>query len=181
MKVFKILMLVLSSIVLINKIYAQKDYVITSKKDTIFCEIKSRGFMNPILQYKVNGKDKYTKVDSTIVEYYIADDSTDYVSKKDRIHKFEGFILRAKKAESTYMKWQALHVGVQWRVHVQLHRQVPAHQQQQLQQHPCAQVMAPLQIHIHLEVQICICPGLQMQVEAQAFSIMRAKITVTWY
>ncbi len=93
MKVVKTLIFVfLSLIALVNKIYAQKDYVITSKKDTIFCKVRTHGLINPVLQYRVSEKDNYTDFDSTITEYFIAKDTGSYVFKKDPVHKYQGFV-----------------------------------------------------------------------------------------
>ncbi|HEY8783787.1 MAG TPA: hypothetical protein VIM16_19315 [Mucilaginibacter sp.] len=82
MKAFKILtLIVLCSIIHLNKIYAQKDYVITSSKDTIFCDIRGSFFSNN-LKYRANKKDKFTPITSAdIIEYFLADDTTTFVAK----------------------------------------------------------------------------------------------------
>ena len=58
----------------------QKDYVITKNKGTIFCEIEPATFSTPA-RYKADPKDRFAKIDTTITEYFLANNSSIYVLK----------------------------------------------------------------------------------------------------
>ena len=98
MKLFKILPLYfIFSIVLLNKIYAQQDYVITLKKDTIYCKIRKNIMGN--IQYRINENDKYVNIDSTLTEYFISKDTASYVFKRDPEHEYQGFVKWVKRGK----------------------------------------------------------------------------------
>src|SRR5579872_4679490 len=83
MKTLKILTLIfLCSIVFMNKIYAQKDYVININKDTIFCKIRTNGF-NGRLQYRANKNDNFTNIKTdSIIQFYLSRDTSTFILKK---------------------------------------------------------------------------------------------------
>jgi hypothetical protein len=71
----------LFSIMHLNKIYAQRDYIINLKKDTILCKIRINGF-NGNLQYRVNKNDKFTNIKADLViQYFLAKDTSTYMLK----------------------------------------------------------------------------------------------------
>jgi hypothetical protein len=97
MKAFKILALTfLCSIVHLNNIFAQTDYVITKNHDTIHCDIKVN-FLNGRLKYRANENDKYIKIiPDNVIEYFFALDTSTYVYKK-----LPGKVYRY----TPYLKW----------------------------------------------------------------------------
>jgi hypothetical protein len=101
MKVLKALTLVLLySIIFLNKIFAQADYVITKNNDTIHCKIRGDFTyiigVNRELKYRVNKKDKFIPINSdNITECFLANDTISYVYKK----------LPGKKISGGFVKW----------------------------------------------------------------------------
>ncbi|HEY2581073.1 MAG TPA: hypothetical protein VGI43_04675 [Mucilaginibacter sp.] len=79
----------------LNKIYAQKDYIVTKNHDTVFCKIKtdSYGEYSLAYKYKVNKNDDFVKIDSNVIAYHLAKDSAIYLLKN-----IQGFTFR------TYLK-----------------------------------------------------------------------------
>jgi hypothetical protein len=58
----------------------QKDYVIKKNKDTIFCEIQP-GTFSTVSRYRIDSKNSFTKIDTTITEYFLAENSSTYLLK----------------------------------------------------------------------------------------------------
>jgi hypothetical protein len=58
----------------------KKDYVVTRNKDTIFCKIEPATF-NTVSRYRVNDDSKFTRIDTTITEYFLAYNSSNYLLK----------------------------------------------------------------------------------------------------
>ncbi len=83
MKVHKILLsLILFCAVCTERSYAQKDYVITKNRDTVYCDIKTNVVSGKI-KYRPNGKEKYSVIDpDNIIEYFTAADTSTFVLKK---------------------------------------------------------------------------------------------------
>lgn len=88
MKILKLITLIfLCSTVFLNKIYAQgQDYVITKNNDTIYCSIVGA------YKYRVYVKDKFTKIDTNIIQYFVAKDTANFVLKKIPKEKFSQFV-----------------------------------------------------------------------------------------
>jgi len=58
----------------------KKDYVIKNNKDTVFCEVEP-ATMNTIGRYRISELDKFTKIDTSITEYFLAENSSTYLLK----------------------------------------------------------------------------------------------------
>ena len=58
----------------------QKDYVIKRNKDTVFSEIEPASF-NSVGRYRPYADNKFTRIDTTISEYFLASNSSTYLLK----------------------------------------------------------------------------------------------------
>ncbi len=99
MKAFNIIKLIfVLSIIQMSKTYAQKDYVITKKHDTIFCKIKANFGQHS--EYKINGEEKYQEIDTVnVIRFYVDKDGSTWVLKILPLTK------KQIKAEEGYVKW----------------------------------------------------------------------------
>ena len=57
-----------------------RDYVIKENTDTLYCELEPSTF-NTMGRYRVNTKDRFIKIDTSITEYFLAKDSSTYILK----------------------------------------------------------------------------------------------------
>ncbi|BAU55222.1 hypothetical protein [Mucilaginibacter gotjawali] len=96
--------------------YAQ-DYFIKKTKDTIFCEIElSKHYNNS--RYRLNKKDRFTNMDTSVTEYFIGDNNVTVVKKiipgekasvyvrqikKGRINLYEQMPIGNHEAATSYM------------------------------------------------------------------------------
>ncbi len=81
-----------------GKTLYENDYIINHKNDTIFCEIEPIT-LNTAARYRVNLKDRFTKIDTSIVEYYLAKDSSSYLLKtlpKEKRAKFVKCLVKGR-------------------------------------------------------------------------------------
>lgn len=76
----------------------QRDYVITKNKDTIFCEIEPATF-NTVSRYRANADSRFTRIDTTITEYYLANNSSTYLLKtlpKNKHREYVKLLVKGK-------------------------------------------------------------------------------------
>lgn len=92
----------------INNSYAQKDYVITINKDTIFCKIRKNGF-NAKMQFNSikNGKFTDIKPDS-ITEYFLNDDSLTYRLRALPQNNKNTFVRWLEKGKINLFEWTSV-------------------------------------------------------------------------
>jgi len=87
-----------------GKPLGQQDYVIKKTKDTIFCEIEPATF-NTVSRYRANPEDRFAKIDTTITEYFLANNSTTYLLKtlpKDKRREYVKLLTKGRISLYSY-------------------------------------------------------------------------------
>ena len=68
-----------------------KDYVVKKNNDTIYCK-RELGTYGIISRYRANPKDRFSKIDTTISAYFLANDFSTYLLKTLPEHKRPEFV-----------------------------------------------------------------------------------------
>lgn len=109
MNIFRVLIFVLIGLfVQKTSLYAQSDYVITSKHDTIFCKIRKNGF-NGRLQYKTNKDDEFINITpDSIGQYFISRDNETYILKELPDIDESDYVLWLEKGRVNLYEYQSV-------------------------------------------------------------------------